>query len=66
MLDTLEGYSRDLERLIKAKKMEYRKEQKRADDINFKPGIGKLEKCAGPIFHLTFTLKLTQFVAKSR
>ncbi|CAG5113151.1 Oidioi.mRNA.OKI2018_I69.chr2.g7286.t1.cds [Oikopleura dioica] len=35
MLDTLEYYSRDLERQIAAKKVEYERERQRADDINF-------------------------------
>ena len=38
MLDTLEYYSRDLERQISAKKVEYERERQRADDINFMNG----------------------------
>ena len=39
MLDTLEYYSRDLERQIAAKKVEYERERQRADDINFMIGL---------------------------
>ena len=35
MLDTLEVYARDLERQIKSKRAEYKREQNRADKINF-------------------------------
>ena len=36
MLETLEVYSRDLEKQIEAKRTQYEAEQKRADSINFK------------------------------
>ena len=36
MLETLEVYSRDLEKQIEAKRSQYEAERKRADSINFK------------------------------
>ena len=36
MLETLEVYSRDLEKQIEAKRTQYEAERKRADSINFK------------------------------
>ena len=36
MLETLEIYSRDLEKQVEAKKIQYEVERQRADTINFK------------------------------